>query len=91
MYLRCDNAYDVKQHSTANGPESEFARVVRAQILGVMGLLLGPALQVIAGDGIASSGPEHSIFKYFRSIRNTVMNQHGLGPFAPVCHLFWLS
>ncbi len=50
MYQRCDNAYDVKQHSTANGPEREFARVVRAQILGVMGLRSGPVRQVMAGN-----------------------------------------
>jgi hypothetical protein len=55
----------VKQHFTANGPEREFARDVRAQILGVMGLLLGPALQVMAGDEVAPSSPEHPLFKIF--------------------------
>ena len=59
MYQRCDNAYDVKQHFTANGPGREFARDVRAQILGVMVLLLGPARQVMVGDTSASSRPDH--------------------------------
>ena len=59
MYQRQDNAYDVKQHFTANGPGREFARDVRAQILGVMVLLLGPARQVMAGDTSASSRPDH--------------------------------
>ena len=50
MYRRCDNAYDVKQHSTANGPEREFARDARAQILGVMDLLSVLEHQVMVGD-----------------------------------------
>ena len=91
MYQRCDNAYDVKQHFTANGPGREFARDVRAQILGVMVLLLGPARQVMAGDRSASSRPDHLFLNIFRSIKDTIMTLLGLGPFLPVCHLFELS
>ena len=78
----------MKQHSTANGPEREFARDVRAQILGVTVLLLGPARQVIAGEKSASSRPDHSSLNIFRSIKDTIMTPLGLGLFALVCHLF---
>ena len=87
MYQRQDNAYDVKQHFTANGPGREFARDVRAQILGVMVLLLGPARQVMAGDRSASSRPDHLFLNIFRSIKDTIMTPLVLGPFVLVCHL----
>ena len=88
MYQRCDNAYDVKQHSTASGPEREFARDVRAQILGVTVLLLDPARQVMAGDRSASSRPDHLSLNIFRLIKDTIITPIGLEPFALVCHLF---
>ena len=78
----------MKQHSTANGPEREFARDVRAQILGVTVLLLGPARQVMAGDRSASSRPDHISLNIFRSIKDTIMAPIRLGPFVLVCHLF---
>tara|TARA_B100001057_G_scaffold152909_2_gene153036 strand:- start:21000 stop:21152 length:153 start_codon:yes stop_codon:yes gene_type:complete len=50
MYQRFDNAYDVKQHFTANGPEKEFARDARAQIRGVMDPLSVLEHRVMVGD-----------------------------------------
>ena len=50
MYQRCDNAYDVKQHSIVSGPEREFARDAKAQTHGVMDPRLVPDHQVMEGD-----------------------------------------
>ena len=50
MCQRCDNAYGVKQHSIANGPEREFARDARAQIRGVMDPLSVLEHQVMVGN-----------------------------------------
>ena len=88
MYQRCDNAYDVKQHSTANGPEREFARDARAQIRGVMDPRSVPGHQVMVGDSIAFPEPKGPPFKYRKQIDNSVMTPLGLGPYVLACRLF---
>ena len=62
MCQKCDNACDVKQHSTANGPEREFARDARAQIRGVMDPLSVLEHQVMVGNWLALHAPKHSRF-----------------------------
>ena len=90
MYQRCDNAYDVKQHFTASGPEREFARDARAQIHGVMDPLLVLEHQVMVGDRLALLEPKRSPFKYSKQKNNCVMNLlgPGLGPYVLACRLF---
>ena len=88
MYQRCDNAYDVKQHFTANGPEKEFARDARAQIRGVMDPLLVLEHRVMVGNRLAFPELKCPPFKYCKQINYSVMTPLGLGPSVLACRLF---
>ena len=88
MYQRCDNAYDVKQHFTANGPEKEFARDARAQIRGVMDPLSVLEHRAMVGNRLAFPELKRPSFKYCKQINYSVMTPLGLGPSVLACRLF---